>query len=144
MVIAPWKHAPSDSETSAGIAVSFSPMRCTVGMLSGASGRNAAPSFGSLAFMVLIAVAVAIGMKIVGVLLVVSLLVIPAAAIRPFATNPESMALLAALAGAISVALGIGASLGFDTPTGPSIVVASAALFALGLAAGAVSGARNR
>ena len=40
---------------------------------------------------------VAIGMKIVGILLIVSLLVIPAAAARQFARTPEQMGALAAL-----------------------------------------------
>lgn len=88
-----------------------------------------------LGFMLLIALVVAIAMKIVGVVLVTALLIIPAAAVRRFAATPEQMALLAALAGAVCVAAGLGASLAWDTPTGPSIVVAAAALF---LAGGAV------
>jgi zinc transport system permease protein len=41
------------------------------------------------------------------------------------------MAVLAAVIGGIAVGGGILASLSFDTPTGPSIVVAAAALFTL-------------
>jgi zinc transport system permease protein len=41
------------------------------------------------------------------------------------------MALGAALAGSLAVAGGLGASLRWDTPTGPSIVLAAAFLFAL-------------
>ena len=85
-------------------------------------------------FMLLIAGSVAIGMKIVGILLVVSLLVIPPAAARPFARTPEQMAVLAALAGVLAVVGGLALSLHFDTPSGPSIVVVAAALFALSLA----------
>jgi zinc transport system permease protein len=40
------------------------------------------------------------------------------------------MGILAALAGALAVSLGIAASLRWDTPTGPSIVVAASALYA--------------
>jgi zinc transport system permease protein len=87
-----------------------------------------------LAFMLLIALAVAIGMKIVGILLIVALLVIPPAAARQFARTPEQMAALAALAGALAVFGGLGASLTWDTPAGPSIVVAATALFVLSLA----------
>ena len=87
-----------------------------------------------LGFMLLIALVVAIAMKIVGVVLVTALLIIPAAAVRPFAVTPERMAVLAALAGAVCVAVGLGASLAWDTPTGPSIVVAATALFLLGSA----------
>jgi zinc transport system permease protein len=89
-------------------------------------------------FMLLMALVVAIGMKIVGILLIVSLLIIPPAAARQFARGPEQMAALAALAGALAVALGLGASLTWDTPAGPSIVVAAAALFFLSLASGAL------
>ena len=90
-------------------------------------------------FMLLMALAVALGMKIVGILLIVSLLIIPAAAARQFARSPEQMALLAALAGALAVALGLAASLAWDTPAGPSIVVAAALLFFLSLAGGALT-----
>ena len=89
-----------------------------------------------LAFTLLIAIAVAIGMKVVGILLVVSLLVIPAAAARPLVRTAEQMAVVAALIGAVAVLLGIGGSLTFDSPAGPSIVVAATALFGLGLIAG--------
>jgi zinc transport system permease protein len=87
-----------------------------------------------LAFVLLMAIVVAIAMKIVGVLLITALLIIPAAAARNFARSPEQMAVLAALAGALAVTAGLAASLVLDTPSGPSIVAASAILFALSLA----------
>jgi zinc transport system permease protein len=86
-----------------------------------------------LAFMLLMALAVAIGMKIVGILLIVALLVIPPAAARQFARTPEQMAGLAVLAGIVAVLAGIGASLIWDTPAGPSIVVAATAVFVISL-----------
>lgn len=88
-----------------------------------------------LAFVLLLAIVVAIAMKIVGVLLITALLIVPAAAARNFARSPEQMAALAAGAGALAVAAGLAASLAFDTPSGPSIVAAAAVLFALSLAA---------
>lgn len=87
-----------------------------------------------LAFVLLMAIVVAIAMKIVGVLLITALLIIPAAAARNFARSPEQMAAFAALAGALAVTVGLAASLVLDTPSGPSIVAASAILFALSLA----------
>jgi len=84
-----------------------------------------------LAFVLLLAIVVAVAMRIVGILLITSLLVIPPATARRFARNPAQMALLAALAAAIAVSAGLGASLGWDTPAGPSMVVASAVLFLL-------------
>ncbi|MGE3741500.1 MAG: zinc ABC transporter permease subunit ZnuB [Geminicoccaceae bacterium] len=89
-----------------------------------------------LAFMLVMAVTVAVAMKVVGMLLITSLLIIPAAAARRFSRTPEQMATLAALVGILAVAGGLGGSLAFDTPSGPSIVVCAALLFALSLAAG--------
>lgn len=84
-----------------------------------------------LALVLLLAVTIAAAMKIVGVLLITSLLIIPAATARRFARSPEQMAVIAALAGVAAVALGIQASLLFDTPSGPSVVVAAVTMFAL-------------
>ena len=84
-----------------------------------------------VAFTLLIALAVAIAMKIIGLLLIVSLLIIPAATARRMARSPEQMALLASVIGAVSVAGGLHGSLVWDTPSGPSIVVAALVLFAL-------------
>ncbi|MBC8793387.1 MAG: hypothetical protein C6Y20_17450 [Tagaea sp. CACIAM 22H2] len=86
-----------------------------------------------LAFVLLLALVVALAMKIVGVLLVTALLVIPAAAARRFAQGPEAMAIYASVIGAIAVIGGLFASLKLDTPSGPSVVVAAAAIFAASL-----------
>ena len=83
----------------------------------------------NLAFMALIALAVALMMKVVGLVLVTSLFIIPAATARRFARSPEAMALLAALAGMLAVVGGLSASWRWDTPAGPSIVLAAVALF---------------
>ena len=89
-----------------------------------------------LAYVLLIAVVVAASMKLVGTLLIVSLLIIPAAAARAFARTPEAMAVLSAAIGVVSVLGGLGASLQWDAPAGPAIVVAASLLFALSLIAG--------
>jgi zinc transport system permease protein len=68
-------------------------------------------------------------MKVVGVMLVTALLVIPAASARRLARTPEQMAGAAILAGGLAVSLGLGASWHYDTPSGPSIVVAAVVLF---------------
>ncbi len=83
-------------------------------------------------FLALIALTVAIMMKVVGLLLVTSLLIIPAAAARRFAHSPEIMAGLASLIGCLAVCGGLTGSMLWDTPTGPSIVVAACLLFLLG------------
>lgn len=84
-----------------------------------------------VAFMLMIALTVALAMKIVGVLLITALLIIPAATASRFAGTPERMAVLAGLIGAISVVAGLFLSNGLDTPAGPSIVVAAFTLFLL-------------
>lgn len=92
----------------------------------------------NLAFMLLLAVVVALAMKVVGILLVASLLIIPAAAARRFARTPEGMAAGAALAGCLSVAGGLWGSLNYDIPAGPGIVVAALILYVAGAIAPAV------
>ena len=76
---------------------------------------------------------IAIAMKIVGILLITALLIIPAATARRLASGPEQMAAIAILAGIIAVVGGLTASLKWDKPSGPSIVVAALALFCLGI-----------
>ena len=83
----------------------------------------------NLGFMMLLAMVVALAMKIVGILLVTSLIIIPAATARRLSATPEAMAVLAAVIGCLAVAGGLGGSMAFDTPSGPSIVVAAFALF---------------
>ncbi|MFZ5834659.1 MAG: zinc ABC transporter permease subunit ZnuB [Pseudomonadota bacterium] len=80
-------------------------------------------------FMLLIAFLIAAAIKITGALLITSLLLIPAACARRFARGPEMMAALAALIGAVAVTGGLYGSLLFDTPSGPSIVLAAMLLF---------------
>ncbi|KQQ53696.1 hypothetical protein ASF84_17970 [Pseudomonas sp. Leaf127] len=84
-----------------------------------------------LTMMLLMAVVIAVAMKIVGVLLITSLLIIPAAAAQRHARSPEQMALGASVLGVVAVCAGLALSWLKDTPAGPSIVVAAAALFLL-------------
>jgi len=79
----------------------------------------------------LLASVIAVAMKVVGILLITSLLIIPAATARAFARSPESMALVGAAVGVLASGLGLFGSLRLDTPAGPSIVVAAALLFAV-------------
>ncbi len=79
--------------------------------------------------MLLVAVVVAVAMKIIGILLITALMIIPAAAARRLVKSPEQMALLASLIGGGAVIGGLAASLQWDTPAGPSIVVVAALTF---------------
>jgi zinc transport system permease protein len=82
-----------------------------------------------IVYVLLIAIVVAISMKIVGILLVTSLLIIPAAAARGFSRTPERMAVISAGFGVLAVLAGLYGSRTWDTPGGPSIVVAAFILF---------------
>lgn len=82
-----------------------------------------------LYFMLLMAFFVAFSIKIVGILLVTSLLIIPAATARFFSRTPEQMVVLSSIFGVIAVIAGISASLQWDTPSGPSVVVAALVMF---------------
>lgn len=105
-----------------------------------AEAEGLSPERSRLVFMLLMALVIAIAMKIVGILLITALLIIPAATARRFAATPEQMAVLASFIGAVAVAGGLFGSLHYDTPSGPSIVVAALALFILSLVpAGLVS-----
>lgn len=79
--------------------------------------------------MALLATVIAFAMKIVGVLLITSLLIIPAATARRFSKSPEQMAVLACLFGYAGVILGILSSFYLDTPVGPAIVVCCFLIF---------------
>lgn len=82
-----------------------------------------------LLLVAMMAVVVATSLQIVGILLITSLLIIPAATARQVADSPESMAIIATLAGHFSVVFGLYGSYRLDAPSGPSIVVASAVFF---------------
>ncbi len=98
-----------------------------------AEAEGGKPSRVNLIFTVLMAGAIAIALKIVGALLITALLIIPAAAARRFARGPEMMAVLSSLIGAAAVILGLNGSLAWDTPSGPSIVLAAVLFFLIGI-----------
>jgi zinc transport system permease protein len=96
-----------------------------------ATAEGARPDLANIIFMILMAAVIAVSMKIVGVLLITALLIIPAATARRFSTSPEQMAIIAAIVGMGSVWLGLLGSLEWDTPAGPSIVVAALGCFVI-------------
>ena len=94
-----------------------------------AQAEGMRPEQANFVFMLLMAAVIAIAMKIVGVLLITSMLIFPAAIARRFANSPEQMAFLAAIIGIIAVFGGLYGSLQWDTPAGPSIVVSASVFF---------------
>lgn len=98
-----------------------------------AAGEGLEPDRTELVFMLLTAVVIAISLKIIGALLITALLIIPAATARRISSSPEQMAVAAALVGVAAVVGGLYSSLHYDTPSGPSIVVAAMVLFMISL-----------
>jgi zinc transport system permease protein len=84
-------------------------------------------------FTLVLAVVVAVALKVVGALLTIAFLIIPAAAARPFSETPEQMALFATILAMLAVAFGLFVSISIDAPGGPSIVLALSALFAVAM-----------
>ena len=104
--------------------------------LAHASGIN--PDRERLILTLALALTVAVALKVVGALLIAAMLIIPAAAARGVARSPEGMAAMAAGIGALATLGGLAASLAYDTPAGPSIVVIAAAVFSLSAVVGQV------
>ena len=96
-----------------------------------ATAEGARPELFNLVFMLIISAVIAVSMKLVGVLLITALLIIPAASARRLVTSPEQMAVGASVVGVVAVLVGLNGSLRFDTPAGPSIVVAAMICFIL-------------
>jgi zinc transport system permease protein len=80
-------------------------------------------------FLLLIALMVALAIKVVGALLVIALLIIPPATARSMARTPETMAIMASLLGLAAIGTGLGLSLAWNVPTGPAIVLMATVLF---------------
>jgi len=87
------------------------------------------PERAKIAFMLLLALIIAVAMKIVGILLITALLILPAATARRLSGTPEKMAVLAAVAGVLAATGGLYSSAAANTPSGPSVVVAAFVLF---------------
>lgn len=100
-----------------------------------ATAEGISPRLPRAAFDLLLAVTIAVSMKIVGILLVMAFLIVPAVAARPLASTPEQMAVIAAVVASVSVIAGLFASLNADAPGGPSIVLAMCAFAVVSLVA---------
>lgn len=95
--------------------------------LAAAAGIN--PKREQLVLTLALAVVVAVAIKVVGALLISSMLIIPAAAARPLSATPERMSVLATAIGVASIIGGLAAAWFLDTPAGPSIVCAAMVIF---------------
>ena len=97
--------------------------------LASANGFN--PKKENFIITISLAIVVAVGIKVVGVLLIIALLIIPAASARFITLTPESMGFVASIIGILSSILGLYTAYFFDTPTGPSIVCGASLFFFL-------------
>jgi zinc transport system permease protein len=102
------------------------------------SSGSFSPTQLDVLFTVLLAIVIAVSVKIIGVALMTALLVIPAGAARGLSRGPVAMIFLSAVMGCLSVVGGLLSSLKFDVPAGPAIVVVAVILFALGQVASAL------
>ncbi len=94
-----------------------------------------------IVFMFLLALVVAVSVQIIGALLVMALLVTPAAAAMKVASGPVTVPVLSAVFGFIAAVGGILIALGSTLPISPFITTLS---FTIYLVCWAVSGIRNR
>ena len=94
-----------------------------------AYARGLNPNREKLILTLSLGVTVAVAIKVVGALLIVAMIVIPAAASRNLARTPETMVMIAGIIGAISALAGLKAAYIFDTPAGPSIVCVASVFF---------------
>lgn len=99
--------------------------------LARAEGVNALRTRG--VFTVVLALVIGVAIKIVGILLAIAFLIVPAVAARPFAITPERMVVASAALGAVSAAVGLGISIKADVPGGPAIVLIMTVLAAAAL-----------
>jgi|MTBAKSStandDraft_1061840.scaffolds.fasta_scaffold18486_2 zinc transport system permease protein len=97
----------------------------------------------SLLFLGVIAVTIVLLTRIVGLVLVIALLALPASAANLFSRRLSSMMLLAVLFAALFNAAGFGVSYLLNLPTGATIIIVSAAGYGLARAVRA-AGKRNR
>lgn len=101
----------------------------------------------NLLFLVMLALAVALGVKVVGTLLVGSLVVIPASAASNLARSLKRLTVLSIAFAVLSVLLGLVAAHTFQVLPGPMVVLFEGGLFGLSMAmkvaGGAATGSRG-
>jgi zinc/manganese transport system permease protein len=108
-----------------GLLLMWNPLRFDSLDQVAASARGIPTRFVSLAFMVLLGLIVAVSVHIIGALLVMALLVTPAAAAMRITAGPLAVPLLAALFGFVSAVGGILLALAGTLPVSPYITTIS-------------------
>jgi zinc transport system permease protein len=91
------------------------------------------PERSSRLLAVLTALMVVLGIRVVGMLLVSSLLIFPAVTALQLCRSFKTVLITSAVLGAVSVVVGIFIALGLNTPAGATIVLVNAAFFSASL-----------
>lgn len=84
-------------------------------------------------FLILVAIVVTLGLKVVGTLLMGSLVIIPAAAAKNMASSLSRYTILASSLGGLSAVIGILLAHSLGLQPGPLVVLASSGFFAISL-----------
>jgi len=86
--------------------------------------------FEYLLFLI-IALVITVSLKIIGIILVTSLLIVPSASAKNIASNMRQLFSLSCIFGVVSGVSGLIASIYLNTPSGPTIVLVSIGIFLL-------------
>ena len=113
----------------AGLVLVWRPLRFDSLDPQGAAARGVPTTAVSLGFMLLLGLLVAVGVHIIGALLVMALLVTPAAAAMRVATGPVAVPVLAALFGFAAAVGGILLAIMGTLPVSPFITTISFAIY---------------
>jgi ABC-type Mn2+/Zn2+ transport system permease subunit len=89
----------------------------------------------NLLYLLLVSLVVAVGIKIIGTLLVGFLVIVPAAAAKNLSSDLFKYAVLSAVFGAVSAFAGILSSSFLNLPTGPLIVISGVTIFVVSVLA---------
>lgn len=82
-------------------------------------------------FMMMVALLVALSVRVVGALLLTAMMIVPAATARIFSRTPTEMVFGSMALGVAAVVLGVFGSVEIDVPTAPFIVLSALCLFLL-------------
>lgn len=122
----------------AGLAVLWRPLSYASTDPEGAAARGVPVGLLSPTFMLLLGIAVAMSVQIIGALLVLSVICTPAASAMRITASPRLVPLLSTLFGLVSVLGGILLALGSSVPISPYVTTISFLIYALCRIAGAL------
>lgn len=96
--------------------------------------RGVRTHFYYLALLVLTGLSIVLLSRLVGIIMVIAMLVVPAAVASAFATRLWQMMLYSTVACATFMTLGLALSVSYDLPSGPAIILVAAAAYLVTLA----------